>query len=70
MTIREFELGRTRGRDITLDDGGTGSLRWATKNEWLGLFDVAGLRLEALYGGFNGEPLDDNSCEYIFVARR
>ena len=56
--------------DITLDDGGTGSLWWATKNEWLGLLDVAGLRLEALYGGFAGEPLDDNSREYVFLARR
>jgi hypothetical protein len=56
--------------DITLDDGGTGSLWWATKNEWLGLLDVAGLRLEALYGGFDGEPLDDDSREYVFVARR
>src|SRR5215470_1263198 len=56
--------------DITLDDGGTGSLWWATKNEWLGLLDVAGLRLEALYGGFAGEPLDDNSHEYVFVVRR
>jgi hypothetical protein len=56
--------------DIALDDGGTGSLWWATKNEWLGLLDVAGLRLEALYGGFAGEPLDDNSQEYVFVARR
>ena len=56
--------------DITSDDGGTGSLWWATKNEWPGLLDVAGLRLEALYGGFAGEPLDDDSREYIFVARR
>jgi SAM-dependent methyltransferase len=56
--------------DITLDDGGTGSLWWATKNEWLGLLDVADLRLEALYGGFAGEPLDDDSREYVFVARR
>src|SRR5215207_2086258 len=56
--------------DITLDEGGTGSLWWATKNEWLGLLDVAGLHLEALYGGFAGEPLDDNSHEYVFVARR
>jgi SAM-dependent methyltransferase len=55
--------------DITLDDGGTGSLWWATKNEWLGLLDVAGLRLEALHGGFAGEPLDDGSREYVFVAR-
>jgi SAM-dependent methyltransferase len=56
--------------DVTLDEGGTGSLWWATKNEWLGLLDVAGLRLEALYGGFDGEPLDDDSREYVFVARR
>ena len=56
--------------DITLDDGGTGSLWWATKNEWLGLLDVAGLRVQALYGGFAGEPLDDDSREYVFVARR
>jgi SAM-dependent methyltransferase len=56
--------------DITLDDGGTGSLWWATKNEWLGLLDAAGLRLEALYGGFAGEPLEDDSPEYVFVARR
>jgi hypothetical protein len=56
--------------DITLDDGDTGSLWWATKNEWLGLLDVAGLHLEALYGGFDGEPLDDDSREYMFVARR
>jgi SAM-dependent methyltransferase len=56
--------------DIALDDGGTGSLWWATKNEWLGLLDVAGLQLEALYGGFAGEPLDDHSSEYVFVARR
>jgi SAM-dependent methyltransferase len=54
--------------DVTLDDGGTGSLWWATKNEWLGLIDVAGLRLVALYGGFDGEPLDDESPEYVFVA--
>jgi hypothetical protein len=56
--------------DIILDEGGTGSLWWATKNEWLGLLDVSGLRLEALYGGFAGEPLDDDGREYVFVARR
>jgi SAM-dependent methyltransferase len=67
-TIR-YSVGDNRV-DITLDDGGTGSLWWATKNEWLGLVDVAGLRLEALYGGFAGEPLDDDSHEYVFVARR
>jgi SAM-dependent methyltransferase len=56
--------------DITLADGATSSLWWATKNEWLGLIDVAGLELEALYGGFHEEPLDDDSREYVFVARR
>jgi SAM-dependent methyltransferase len=55
--------------DISLDDGATGSLWWATKNEWLGLLDVAGLEVEALYGGFAGEPLVDDSPEYVFVAR-
>jgi SAM-dependent methyltransferase len=56
--------------DITLDDGAKSSLWWATKNEWLGLLDVAGLELEALYGGFAGEPFVDDSREYVFVARR
>lgn len=56
--------------DIVLDDGAKSSLWWTTKNEWLGLIDVAGLELEALYGGFAREPLDDNSSEYVFVARR
>jgi len=56
--------------DITLDDGGTSSLWWATKNEWLGLIDVSGLELEALYGGFEREPFDDESGEYVFVTRK
>ena len=56
--------------DITLDGGATSSLWWATKNEWLGLIDVAGLEVEALYGGFAGEPFGDDSGEYVFIARR
>jgi SAM-dependent methyltransferase len=56
--------------DITLDDGGTSSVWWATKNEWLGLVDVAGLEVEALYGGFDRRPLTDESREYLFVTRR
>jgi SAM-dependent methyltransferase len=56
--------------DILLDDDGRSSLWWATKNEWLGLIDVAGLQVEALYGGFAGEPFEDDSHEYVFVARR
>jgi ubiquinone/menaquinone biosynthesis C-methylase UbiE len=56
--------------DITLDGGATSSLWWATKNEWLGLLDVAGLELEALDGGCSGEPFGDDSREYVFIARR
>ncbi len=56
--------------DITLDDGASSSLWWATKNEWLGLLDVAGLELEALYGDFSGQPFEDDSREYVFIARR
>jgi ubiquinone/menaquinone biosynthesis C-methylase UbiE len=56
--------------DIHLDGGGTSSLWWATKNEWLGLIDVAGLELESLWSGFDHEPLGDDSREYVFVTRR
>ncbi|MDQ3738542.1 MAG: class I SAM-dependent methyltransferase, partial [Actinomycetota bacterium] len=67
--VNRYAVGENRV-DISLDDGATSSLWWATKNEWLGLIDVAGLELEALYGGFAGEPFDDNSGEYVFVTRR
>jgi SAM-dependent methyltransferase len=67
-TIR-YAVGDNR-IDITLDDGATSSLWWATKNEWLGLLDVAGLELLALCGGFAGEPFGDDSREYVFGARR
>jgi ubiquinone/menaquinone biosynthesis C-methylase UbiE len=67
-TVR-YAVGANR-IDIALDDGGTSSLWWATRNEWLGLIDVAGLELEMLHGGFAGEPFTDESREYVFVARR
>jgi SAM-dependent methyltransferase len=67
-TVR-YSVGDNR-IDIVLDDGGSSSLWWATKNEWLGLIDVAGLEVEALYGGFDRKPLDDESREYVFVTRR
>src|SRR6266545_613964 len=66
----ELDLREGDMRDFALDDGAKSSLWWATKNEWLGLLDVAGLELEALYGGFAGEPFTDASREYVFVARR
>jgi SAM-dependent methyltransferase len=56
--------------DIVLDSGATSSLWWATKNEWLGLIDVAGLEVEAVYGGFEREPLTDESREYVWVTRK
>jgi SAM-dependent methyltransferase len=56
--------------DITLDSGDSISIWWATKNEWLGLIDVAGLELETLYGDFDRTPVDDESREYVFVARK
>ena len=56
--------------DIVLDNGATSALWWGTRNEWLGLIDVAGLELEALYGGFAREPFGDESREYVFVARK
>ena len=33
------------------------ALWWATKSEWDGLIDVAGLEVEALYGGFDARAL-------------
>ena len=58
----------TRGRG--LDRIGTLSLWWATRREWDGLIDVAGLELEGLYGGFHREPYDDDSLEQVWVARK
>ena len=56
--------------DIVLESGETSSLWWATRNEWLGLLDVAGLELEELYGWFDRRPFDDESREFVFVARK
>jgi len=71
--VGEAELLAAAGTGRALgcgDGGGTSSLWWATKNEWLGLLDVAGLEVEALYGGFAGEPFTGERTEYVFVARR
>jgi SAM-dependent methyltransferase len=67
--IVRYDVGDNR-IDITMDGGAVSSLWWATKNEWLGLVDVAGLELESLFGGFDREPLSNESGEYVFVARR
>ena len=67
-TIR-YSVGDNRV-DIVRDDGTASTLWWATKNEWLGLIDVAGLQLEALYGGFAREPYTPDSTEYVFIVRK
>ena len=61
-----LELTRGRGDEVV------GVLRawWVTKSEWEGLVDVAGLEVEALYGGFEREPFDDESLEQVWVARK
>jgi SAM-dependent methyltransferase len=56
--------------DITRDNGATLSLWWATRAEWEGLIDVAGLEVEALYGGFGREPYTDESFETVWVTRK
>ena len=56
--------------DITLDSGASVSLWWGTKNEWLGLIEVSGLEVEALYGWFDRRPFDDESTEFVWVARK
>jgi SAM-dependent methyltransferase len=58
----------TRGRgDQTV---GTLSIWWATRSEWEGLLEAAGLETEALYGGFRREPFGADSQEFVWVARK
>jgi SAM-dependent methyltransferase len=57
--------------DITLVDGGARiSLWWVTRSEWEALIDVAGLEVEALYGGFDKRPFDEESREFVWIARK
>jgi ubiquinone/menaquinone biosynthesis C-methylase UbiE len=56
--------------EVERDDGATIRLWWATKSEWDGLIDVAGLEIEALYGWFDRRPFDDESLEFVYVTRR
>ena len=56
--------------EIERDDGARVRLWWATKEAWDGLVDVAGLEVEALYGWFDRRPFDDESLEFVYVARK
>lgn len=56
--------------DITLESGDTISLWWLNRSEWEGLIDVAGFEVEALYGGFDRRPFDENATEFVWVVRK
>ncbi|HEY2311451.1 MAG TPA: class I SAM-dependent methyltransferase [Gaiellaceae bacterium] len=45
-------------------------LWWMTRAEQEGLCEVAGLEIEALYGGFHQEPYDEQTLEMVWVARK
>jgi SAM-dependent methyltransferase len=45
-------------------------LWWMTRSEQEGLCDVAGLEVEALYGGFHCERYDETTLEMVWVARK
>jgi SAM-dependent methyltransferase len=57
-----------RGRGDRSD--GLVRLWWATKSEWDGLVETSGLEVEALYGWFDRRPFDDESLEFVYVARK
>ena len=56
--------------DITLKTGPRISLWWVTRSEWEALLDVSGLETEALYGWFDRRPFDEESREFVWVARK
>lgn len=56
--------------DIERADGTTISLWWATRSEWDGLVQTSGLETETVYGWFDKRPLDDDSPEYVWIARK
>ena len=46
------------------------SIWWVNRSEWEGLIDVAGLEVEALYGGFEREPFTADSREFVWVTNK
>ncbi len=45
-------------------------LRYVFRFEMEHLLELSGFQVEALYGGFDGEPFDDTSSEMVWVARK
>jgi SAM-dependent methyltransferase len=56
--------------EIERNDAAAIHIWWATKEEWDGLLEVAGLEIEALYGWFDRRPFDDEAREFVYVARK
>jgi hypothetical protein len=56
--------------DVTLEAGPCISLWWISRSESEGLFEVAGLEVETLYGWFDRRPFDESSREMVWVARK
>ena len=56
--------------ELERDDGATITAWWVTRAELEGLLDVAGLETEALYGWFDRRPFDDDSSEFVWIARK
>jgi SAM-dependent methyltransferase len=46
------------------------SLWWATRSEWEGLLESAGLEVEELCGWFDRRPFDEGSREFVWIARK
>jgi ubiquinone/menaquinone biosynthesis C-methylase UbiE len=67
--LTEYAPGDNRV-DITMEGVPALSLWWLTRSEWVALIDVSGLEVEALYGWFDRRPFDDESREFVWIARK
>ena len=56
--------------DLTLAGGATVPLWWVDVDEWEALVADAGLEVEARYGTFDRDPLEETSREAVYVVRR
>jgi ubiquinone/menaquinone biosynthesis C-methylase UbiE len=56
--------------EVTLENGARIPLWWLNRSEWEGLIEVAGFEVEALYGGFERQPFDDDATEFVWVVRK
>ena len=55
---------------LKLESGDSVTLWWIARSEWEALLDVSGLETEELYGWFDRRPFDDESREFVWVARK